>query len=72
MSVHKSVLLKESLEALNIQKGNIVVDATLGGGGHSGKILKRVGAEGKLIALDLDEEAIDRCPFKKESYVFLV
>ncbi len=72
MSVHKSVLLKESLEALNIRKGDIVVDATLGGGGHSGKILKRVGAEGKLVALDLDEEAIYNCPLKKESNVFLV
>ncbi len=72
MSVHKSVLLEESLEALNIQKGNIVVDATLGGGGHSREILKRVGTEGKLIALDLDEKAIHNCSFKKEPNVFLV
>ncbi|MCD6149574.1 16S rRNA (cytosine(1402)-N(4))-methyltransferase RsmH [bacterium] len=58
MSIHKPVLLEESLEKLNLKKGSVVVDATLGGGGHSLEILKRILPGGKLIAIDRDEEAI--------------
>ena len=58
MTIHKPVLLEESLEKLNIKKGDTVVDATLGGGGHSLKILKKILPGGKLIAIDRDEEAI--------------
>lgn len=60
MSVHNPVLLKESIGALNLKKGDIVVDATLGGGGHSLEILKKILPEGKLIAIDLDPEAIEK------------
>lgn len=59
MSIHKSVLLKEAIDNLNLKKGNVVVDATLGGGGHSREILKKIGEKGKLIAIDQDEEAIE-------------
>jgi len=58
MSVHKSVLLKESINALNIKSGDVVVDATLGGGGHSREILKKIGSGGILIATDSDISAI--------------
>jgi len=60
MTVHKSVLLKETIEALNLKEGMIVVDATLGGGGHAREILKKIGDDGKLIAFDWDKEAIER------------
>lgn len=60
MSIHKSVLLEESIEALNLKAGAVVVDATLGGGGHSKEILKIIGKTGKLIAIDADAIAIER------------
>lgn len=60
MSIHVPVLLKESVDELNIKEGSVVVDATLGGGGHSLAILKRIGDKGKLIAIDTDEETIER------------
>jgi 16S rRNA (cytosine1402-N4)-methyltransferase len=56
--LHKTVLPKEAIEALNIKKGNIIVDATLGAGGHTLKIIEAVGTEGKVIAFDLDRQAI--------------
>lgn len=54
---HKSVLLKETIEYLNIKPEGIYVDGTLGGGGHSEEILKRL-TTGKLIAIDRDLDAI--------------
>ncbi|EKE16208.1 MAG: Ribosomal RNA small subunit methyltransferase H [uncultured bacterium] len=59
MTIHKSVLLNETVEALNLKNGSVVVDATLGGGGHSREILKRILPDGKLIAFDQDEKAIE-------------
>lgn len=56
MMYHQPVLLPESIEGLNIRPGKIYVDATFGGGGHSGEILKRI-RNGRLIAFDQDEEA---------------
>ena len=50
---HVPVLLEESIEGLNIQPGGIYVDVTYGGGGHSAKILEKLG-DGKLIAFDQD------------------
>lgn len=60
MTIHKTVLLKEAIDALNLKPGMIVVDATLGGGGHSLEVLKKIGPKGKLIAFDRDQDAIDR------------
>lgn len=57
MIFHRSVLLHESIEALNIRPGGIYVDATYGGGGHSGEILKKL-KEGRLYAFDQDEDAV--------------
>jgi 16S rRNA (cytosine1402-N4)-methyltransferase len=64
MTIHKPVLLEESIEYLNLKKGDVVVDATLGGGGHGLEILKKIIPEGKLVAIDLDPEAIKN--FKKK------
>ena len=55
--MHKSVLLEECLEYLNIQEDSIIVDCTLGYGGHSSNILKKI-KRGFLFAFDQDEEAI--------------
>ncbi len=55
---HKSVLLEECIEALNIKKNGIYVDGTLGGGGHSYEILKRLDKEGRLIGIDRDNDAL--------------
>ncbi|HEX8974429.1 MAG TPA: 16S rRNA (cytosine(1402)-N(4))-methyltransferase RsmH [Patescibacteria group bacterium] len=60
MTVHKTVLLKETIEALDLKPGMIVVDATLGGGGHSLEVLRKIGEKGKLIAFDRDVDAIRR------------
>ena len=54
---HKSVLLKESIDNLNIKVDGVYVDATLGFGGHSLEILKRIN-KGFLFAFDQDSEAI--------------
>jgi 16S rRNA (cytosine1402-N4)-methyltransferase len=54
---HNSVLLEESIKALAIRPGGIYVDATYGGGGHSGAILKELEG-GKLFAFDQDEDAL--------------
>lgn len=56
---HKSVLLNETIEHLNIKPDGIYVDGTLGGGGHSYEIAKRLGAGGRLIGIDQDEAAIE-------------
>lgn len=58
--IHISVLLDESIEGLNIQKGDVIVDGTFGGGGHSQKIVEIHGDNIKLICTDLDEKAILR------------
>lgn len=55
--VHKSVLFDESVDALNLHDGKIIVDGTAGGGGHSSAILSRIG-NGRLIAIDQDPDAI--------------
>ncbi|MFM1583746.1 16S rRNA (cytosine(1402)-N(4))-methyltransferase RsmH, partial [Helcococcus ovis] len=55
---HEPVLLKETIEALNIKENGIYVDCTVGGAGHSIEILKRMGSEGRLVAIDQDEEAL--------------
>lgn len=56
MPMHKSVLLDESIEYLNLKEDSIIVDCTLGYGGHSSKILEKI-KRGFLFAFDQDEEA---------------
>ena len=55
---HIPALLGQSLDALNIKPSGIYVDCTLGGGGHSGGVLKRLGEEGRLLSFDQDMDAI--------------
>jgi 16S rRNA (cytosine1402-N4)-methyltransferase len=59
---HIPVLLKEAIEALNIKEDGVYVDCTFGGGGHSREILKHLGANGKLIVFDQDEDAKKNLP----------
>ena len=56
---HQSVLLDESLKALNIRPEGVYVDATFGRGGHSRAILQQLGEDGRLIAFDQDPQAIE-------------
>jgi 16S rRNA (cytosine1402-N4)-methyltransferase len=58
MEYHNPVLLKETVDGLNIKPDGIYVDVTFGGGGHSREILKRLGPNGKLFAFDQDEDAL--------------
>ena len=55
---HKPVLLAECLEGLRIRKNGVYVDCTLGGGGHSYEIAKRLGPDGLLIGIDQDDDAL--------------
>ncbi len=59
MFSHKPVLLSEVIEGLDIKPDGIYVDGTLGGGGHSEEILKRLSDRGRLIGIDRDEAAIE-------------
>ena len=71
ISTHKPVLLNETIEVLNLKEGDIVVDATFGGGGHSCEILKII-ETGKLIGIDADEKAIEESDLKNDDRVILV
>jgi len=57
---HISVLKNESIDGLAIKKGDIIVDGTLGGGGHTFEMIKRWGKDIKIIGLDLDIDAKER------------
>ena len=57
MEYHNPVLLKESIDGLNIKPAGIYVDVTFGGGGHSSEILKRLNEKGRLFGFDQDEDA---------------
>lgn len=59
MEYHNPVLLKESVDGLNIKPDGIYVDVTFGGGGHSREILSRLGPNGKLFAFDQDLDALE-------------
>ena len=55
---HVSVLLKETVDGLNVKENGIYVDCTLGGAGHSYEILKRLNGTGRLIGIDQDADAL--------------
>lgn len=59
---HTPVLLKETVDALQIRPGGIYIDCTFGGGGHSKAILEKLNEEGKLIVFDQDEDARKNVP----------
>lgn len=56
---HVPVLLKESVDGMNIQPNSICVDVTFGGGGHTREIISRLGNDGHLYSFDQDEDAIN-------------
>ncbi|HEY5688393.1 MAG TPA: 16S rRNA (cytosine(1402)-N(4))-methyltransferase RsmH [Yeosuana sp.] len=59
MEYHNPVLLKETVDGLNIKEDGVYVDVTFGGGGHSKEILKRLGEKGRLFAFDQDLDALE-------------
>lgn len=62
---HTPVMLKESVDGMQIQKDDICVDVTFGGGGHSREILSRLGKKGHLYSFDQDEDAEKNAPDDK-------
>ena len=58
MEYHNPVLLKETVDGLNIKPDGVYVDVTFGGGGHSREIMRRLGPNGKLFAFDQDTDAL--------------
>lgn len=69
---HTSVLLKECIDGLNIQKDGIYVDGTLGGAGHSFEICKKLSKNGRLIGIDQDENAINAASKRLEPFSSVV
>lgn len=67
---HVPVLLKEVLEGLDLQKGEVVLDGTVGNAGHAREMLKMVGKEGQVIGLDQDKEILQR--IKPEKNLILI
>jgi 16S rRNA (cytosine1402-N4)-methyltransferase len=55
---HRPVLLEESLRLLAPARGAVIVDGTVGGGGHAEAVLERIGPAGRLVGLDVDDEAL--------------
>ena len=66
---HKSVLLYETVDELNIKPDGIYVDGTLGGGGHSYEIAGRLSEGGRLIGIDQDDDAIKAASKRLEPYM---
>lgn len=62
---HDPVLLRESVDMLNVRPEGVYVDVTFGGGGHSREILSRLGKKGRLVAFDQDAEALANAPDDK-------
>lgn len=77
MEYHNPVLLKETVDGLNIRPDGIYVDVTFGGGGHSREIMSRLGEGGKLFAFDQDLDALknaiddDRFMLINENFRFI-
>ena len=65
---HYTVMLNEAVDALECTDGKIYVDCTLGGGGHSELILKRISPNGRLISFDIDDEAIAHASERLKDY----
>ena len=66
--VHKSVLLDETVNGLNIKPDGIYVDGTLGGGGHAYEVCRRLGKQGSIVGIDQDEAAIEAAGFRLKDF----
>lgn len=66
---HIPVLLEECIEGLNIKPEGIYVDGTMGGAGHSSKIVEKLSSNGRLIGIDRDQEALQVAKEKLETYL---
>lgn len=67
-SLHVPVMLEEVIENLKLAPGQIIVDATMGTGGHSMEILKRITPGGRLIGIDRDESTLEICKERLAEY----
>lgn len=65
---HKSVLLDETIESLEIKEDGIYVDGTLGGGGHAYEVCSRLSSKGRFIGIDQDEAAIEAASKRLEEF----
>ncbi len=68
MFEHKSVLLEETIDSLNVKPDGIYVDGTLGGGGHAFQVCKRLGEYGRIIGIDQDADAIAAATDRLKGY----
>lgn len=74
---HKPVMLQETVNSLEIKKNGIYIDLTFGGGGHSKEILQRINNDGRVIAFDQDQSAINniihdsRFMLLKQNFIYL-
>ncbi len=68
MFEHKSVLLYETIDSLNMKPDGIYVDGTLGGGGHALEVCRRLGEHGRLIGIDQDSDAIAAATERLKEY----
>ena len=65
---HRSVLLEETVNGLNIRPDGIYVDGTLGGGGHAYEICRRLGDKGSIVGIDQDEAAIEAAGIRLKDF----
>ena len=66
--VHKSVLLKETIDGLKIKPDGIYVDGTLGGGGHASEVARRLSDKGSIIGIDQDAAAIEAAGIRLKNF----
>ena len=62
---HISVLLHETVDALNVKPDGVYVDCTLGGAGHTSLILSRLNENGRVIGIDRDDDALNNAKVNK-------
>ncbi len=68
LKLHVPVMLGEVLDSLKLEPGKIIVDATLGTGGHAAEILKKITPNGRLIGIDRDENSLAVCRKRLEEF----
>jgi 16S rRNA (cytosine1402-N4)-methyltransferase len=69
--MHKPVLLQEVIQYLNPSIGGTFIDCTYGSGGHSNKIIEKIGPSGKLLGIDMDMENVERARINQASNLYI-